>query len=82
MLRKVFLVVPIIFTSLISFENDNHYLLENTIKYNVNSSNLNIDNLYDLDFYNYQHDDFSFYILNNDYNNELKLFEIFFLYFK
>ena len=29
-----------------------------------------------LDFYNYQHDDFSFYILDNDYNNELKLFEI------
>ena len=76
MSRKVFLLVPIIFTSFISFGNDNHYLSENTIKYNVNSSNLNVDSLYDLDFYNYQHDDFSFYILDNDYNNELKLFEI------
>ena len=76
MSRKVFLLVPIIFTSFISFGNDNHYLSENTIKYNVNSSNLNVDSLYDLDFYNYQHDNFSFYILDNDYNNELKLFEI------
>ena len=76
MSRKVFLLVPIIFTSFISFGNDNHYLSENPIKYNVNSSNLNVDSLYDLDFYNYQHDNFSFYILDNDYNNELKLFEI------
>ena len=76
MSRKVFLLVPIIFTSFISFGNDNHYLSENTIKYNVNSSNLNVDSLYNFDFYNYQHDNFSFYILDNDYNNELKLFEI------
>ena len=76
MSRKVFLLVSILFISFIGFENDNHYLSENSIKYNVNSSNLNVDSLYDLDFYNYQHDDFSFYILDNDYNNELKLFEI------
>ena len=76
MSRKVFLLVSILFISFISFGNDNHYLSENTIKYNVNSSNLNVDSLYDLDFYNYQYDNFSFYILDNDYNNELKLFEI------
>ena len=76
MFKKVFVLSSLIFATFLSFGSKNNNLLDDTIKYNVNSYELNINNLYDLDFYNYQHDNFSFYILDNDYNNELKLFEI------
>ena len=76
MFKKVFVLNSLIFATFLSLGSKNNNLLDNTIEYNVNSYELNINNFYYLDFYNYQHDDFSFYILDNDYNNELKLFEI------
>ena len=76
MFKKVFVLSSLIFATFLSLGSKNNNLLDDTIEYSVNSYELNINNFYDLDFYNYQHDDFSFYILDNDYNNELKLFKI------